>query len=158
MDKKTEEHLEFVLRKLKAGTGSYNINRLRLNLRQEGYEYRADFLAERLKGMELIEIKDNEIKLTQKGWEFDDFETVRNEKNKEQLSKHLSVENLQLQNENLNYANSLKDQQAIINGLTIENLTLQNRQLRRQILFSIIGFIAGAILTNYKEVIDFLGW
>jgi hypothetical protein len=43
-----------------------------------------------------------------------------------------------------------------INKLTKENLILQNKDLKRKVLFGIIGFIIGAIITNLKDIIAFL--
>ena len=43
-----------------------------------------------------------------------------------------------------------------IQRLTIENLKLQNKQLKRTLLYSIIGFIAGAIVTNIKEILTLM--
>jgi hypothetical protein len=40
--------------------------------------------------------------------------------------------------------------------LTEINLTLQNKQLRTKMLFSIIGFIIGAIATNWKDILIIL--
>lgn len=59
----------------------------------------------------------------------------------------------------LSLIDSLKESNAMQNSiqqLTTENLRLQNRQMKRSILYSIIGFISGAILTNYKELWDWL--
>ena len=41
-----------------------------------------------------------------------------------------------------------------IKNLTAKNLTLQNRQLKRQAFYSVIGFSAGAVLTNLKDILD----
>jgi len=43
--------------------------------------------------------------------------------------------------------------QQTINKLTAENLELQNKELKRKILFGIIGFIAGAIVSNLKDIL-----
>jgi hypothetical protein len=43
-----------------------------------------------------------------------------------------------------------------IQRLTIENLQLQNRQLKRTVLYSIIGFIMGGIVTNLKDILILL--
>jgi VIT1/CCC1 family predicted Fe2+/Mn2+ transporter len=43
-----------------------------------------------------------------------------------------------------------------IQRLTIENLQLKNKQLKRTVLYSIIGFIMGAIVTNLKNILILL--
>ena len=43
-----------------------------------------------------------------------------------------------------------------IQRLTIENLELQNKQLKRTVLYSIIGFIMGGIITNLKDILILL--
>jgi hypothetical protein len=43
-----------------------------------------------------------------------------------------------------------------IQRLTIENLQLQNRQLKRTVLYSIICFIMGGIVTNLKDILILL--
>jgi hypothetical protein len=43
-----------------------------------------------------------------------------------------------------------------IQRLTIENLKLQNKQLKRTVLYSIIGFIMGGIITNLKDILILL--
>lgn len=40
--------------------------------------------------------------------------------------------------------------------LNAENLKLQNRQLKRYVWYSIIGFIAGAAITNVKGIISLI--
>lgn len=37
--------------------------------------------------------------------------------------------------------------------LSIINLELQNRKLKRELLFGIIGFIIGVIITNWKDIL-----
>lgn len=48
---------------------------------------------------------------------------------------------------------SLKDE---IDRLTKENLELQNQQLKRYILYSVIAFILGALITNIKDILHLL--
>ena len=43
-----------------------------------------------------------------------------------------------------------------IKELTIKNLELENKQLKRYVLYSIISFIAGAIITNLKDILNLL--
>ena len=52
-----------------------------------------------------------------------------------------------------NSENSLRDQERQVRELTVENLKLQNKQLKRFIIYSIIAFISGAILTNIKDIL-----
>ncbi|WP_437397577.1 hypothetical protein [Flagellimonas lutimaris] len=40
-----------------------------------------------------------------------------------------------------------------IRNLTAKNLLLQNKQMKRAVFYSIIGFIAGAIITNLKDIL-----
>ncbi|SNZ01730.1 hypothetical protein [Flagellimonas pacifica] len=42
-----------------------------------------------------------------------------------------------------------------IRDLTAKNLRLQNRQMKRAVLYSIIGFIVGVIATNLKDILIF---
>jgi len=70
--------------------------------------------------------------------------------------ENLEKINLELQNENLKYSQSLRKQKEKISQLTSENLKLENKQLRRNVLYSIIAFILGAILTNYKDILIYL--
>jgi len=49
-----------------------------------------------------------------------------------------------------------KDLQTQINKLTKVNLELQNNDLDKKILYSIFSFIAGAILTNIKDIIELI--
>lgn len=76
----------------------------------------------------------------------------RIETKKQILRESLEVDNLRLQNESIKYQNSLRNKQTIIDRLTIDNLQLQNKQLKRYILYSIIGFIFGAFLSNYTQI------
>lgn len=43
-----------------------------------------------------------------------------------------------------------------IKELTVKNLELQNKQLKRTVVYSIIGFISGAIVTNLKDILILL--
>lgn len=43
-----------------------------------------------------------------------------------------------------------------ISELTIKNLELQNMQLKRYVLYSVIGFFVGAIVTNLKDILTLL--
>ena len=43
-----------------------------------------------------------------------------------------------------------------IQRLTIENLQLQNKQLNRTVLYSIIGFVMGGIVTNLKDILTLM--
>ncbi len=52
--------------------------------------------------------------------------------------------------------NDRQEMQYEIDRLTIKNLKLQNKDLKRKVWFGIIGFIAGAILTNLKDILILL--
>ena len=57
------------------------------------------------------------------------------------------------------YIRSLNENDNLIkkvNELSIVNLKLQNRQLKTKWIFSIIGFILGAIITHLKTILEFL--
>ena len=43
-----------------------------------------------------------------------------------------------------------------IRELTRDNLSLQNKQMKRTVLYSVIGFIFGAIITNLKDILILL--
>lgn len=79
-----------------------------------------------------------------------------NAQNENNVRQNLEVENLKLQNESFKYENSIRDKQQEIDKLTIENLKLQNRQLKRYILYSVIGVIFGIVISEYKEILIFL--
>ena len=51
---------------------------------------------------------------------------------------------------------SVKEKEDEIRNLTSKNLQLQNKQLRRVVLYSIISFVAGAIVSNLKEILVLL--
>lgn len=74
----------------------------------------------------------------------------KNEHQKNEYKSQLEIDNLELQKESAEYAKSIRAKDEKIKHLTEENLILQNRQLRRYILYSIIAFILGGILTNIK--------
>lgn len=61
--------------------------------------------------------------------------------------KQLTTENLKLQNESLAYQIRIRDKESEIRQLTADNLHLQNRQLKRYVLYAIIGSVVGAIIT-----------
>lgn len=50
----------------------------------------------------------------------------------------------------------IKEKDDNIKDLTAKNLRLQNRQLKRNVLYSILGFIGGYIISNLKDVLQFL--
>jgi hypothetical protein len=52
------------------------------------------------------------------------------------------------------YEDELKKLQIENARLTNLNLKLQNKHLRRYVIYAIIGFIAGAIVTNWKEILS----
>jgi hypothetical protein len=70
------------------------------------------------------------------------------------------VENSKTEKENKeNYSKKEKERQNLkdeIDRLTKENLELQNRQLKRYILYSVIAFILGALITNIKDILNLL--
>lgn len=153
-----EEHLEFIIETLKNSTGSIGFHQLSNIVEAEtNNKFIVFSLLERLEQMELI---DNQFmqstKLTNKGWDFKSFQSLRNKSASEEISRKLNLENLELQNENLKFQNSIQDKQIEINNLTIENLRLQNKQLKKYIFYSIVGFISGAILTNFNGFYIFL--
>lgn len=67
--------------------------------------------------------------------------------------RRLTKENLEFQNESIEHEKSLRDNKSVIDKLTFDNLRLQNKNLRRTILYAIIGFISGLILTNAKDLL-----
>lgn len=75
------------------------------------------------------------------------------------MISHIGIDIINKHGSYLSLIDSLKENNAIenkIQQLTTENLRLQNRQMKRSILYSTIGFISGAVLTNYKELWDWL--
>jgi len=56
----------------------------------------------------------------------------------------------------IEYQEMIKDKDNEIRDLTSKNLRLQNKQMKRAVLYSIIGFIAGAIVSNLKEILILL--
>jgi len=149
-----EAVLQLIVHTLKNRSGRMDFYQLQRKLNHSGHTYfEPVFLADRLQQLELAEYKPLEsIKLTQKGWDFTTFHDLRMESNKDNETQNLTTENLKLQNENLKYQNSVIAKQSEIDNLTIENLKLQNTHLKRYILYSIIAFVTGAILTNIKPI------
>lgn len=68
--------------------------------------------------------------------------------------KALETNNLKLQNENLDYSKSVREQEAEISRLTTLHLELQNKQMKRHVLFAVVSFLAGALITNLKDILD----
>ncbi|REH50595.1 hypothetical protein C7448_104207 [Tenacibaculum gallaicum] len=149
-----EAALQLIVHTLKDRSGRMDFYRLERELHRSGHTYfEPAFLADRLQQLELAEYTPlQSIKLTQKGWDFTTFYDLRMESNKENETQYLTTENLKLQNENLKHQNSVVEKQSEIDNLTIENLKLQNTQLKRYIIYSVIAFVAGAILTNLKPI------
>jgi hypothetical protein len=58
--------------------------------------------------------------------------------------------------EYLKLKDSKENSELEIQRLTVENLRLRNKQLKRTVLYSIIGFIMGAIITNLKDILILL--
>ena len=56
----------------------------------------------------------------------------------------------------LKYQNDIKDKEREIIDLTDKNLRLQNKQMKRTVLYSIIGFLSGVIVTNLKDILILL--
>lgn len=52
--------------------------------------------------------------------------------------------------------NEIEQLELKIKKLTIKNLELQNKQLKRYALYSIISFILGAFVTNFKDILIYL--
>jgi len=104
----------------------------------------------------LVKIDDNSIfyELSNKG-----KQTVYDWDKQQQnnvLRQSLEVENLKLQNDSIKHKNSIREKQTEIDSLTIENLKLQNKQLKRYVLYSIIGFIFGLIVTEFQNILTYL--
>jgi hypothetical protein len=77
------------------------------------------------------------------------------EKNHTELElKKLEKEELEL--ELLKHQNKIKDKEREIIKLTAKNLRLQNRQMKRAVLYSIIGFLTGIIATNLEDILILL--
>ena len=71
------------------------------------------------------------------------------------LSNYLTEqENIDKENQKIdNELNILQIENARLQN---ENLKLQNKHLKRYILYAVIGFVAGVIVTNWKEIIYLL--
>ncbi|PHS63376.1 MAG: hypothetical protein COB12_09510 [Flavobacterium sp.] len=81
---------------------------------------------------------------------------LKNSDLKESNKSDLEVKNLKLENESFEYQKSIRKKEKKIKKLTSENLRLQNRQMKRVVLYSIIGFVAGAIISNLKDILILL--
>ncbi|MCY0977178.1 hypothetical protein PGH12_01325 [Chryseobacterium wangxinyae] len=151
---KQEFTLELIIKFLKERSGYsdyYGLQRMltKANL----FYFEAGFLADRLQQLEYAEYKPSEsIKLTQKGWNFISFSYLKQHEDKQINLHELTTQNLILQNENLEYQNSAITKQKEIDDLTVENLKLQNKQFTRYIIYSIIAFVLGAIVTNLEFI------
>ena len=73
--------------------------------------------------------------LKNEGWNFKSFSELENKDVKMMEKEQLEFEIIRLQR---------------------ENLILNNRKLKRYVIYSIIGFILGAISTNLKEILTLL--
>lgn len=119
-------------------------------LADKGLITRTDELCEITKrGLEVIETG---------GWE--EYKKIEEEAKKSEIEERkqrsdLESENLRLQNENLKYEKSIRKSNEKIDRLTVKNLELQNTHLKYYFLFSVIGFILGAVVSNLEFVI---GW
>ena len=71
------------------------------------------------------------------------------------LTNYLKEQN-DIEKENQKFDDELKMLQVENARLENENLKLQNKHLRRYILYAIVGFIAGVIVTNWKEILFLL--
>ncbi|WP_179318002.1 hypothetical protein [Winogradskyella undariae] len=74
---------------------------------------------------------------------------------------HTELELKQLEKEELElnilkHQNKIKDKEREIIKLTAKNLRLQNKQMKRAVLYSIIGFLAGIISANLKDILILL--
>lgn len=158
MDRRLENSLEKIIYTLQERNGSLEEYRLQRSILSNGGDnfYDIKTLIRRLEQLELIEENSFRVTLTQKGWEFKGFEHIRYEEFEKKSAQNLAQENLRLQNENLVFQNSSGIRQTEIDKLTIENLKLQNKQIRNYVFYSIVAFLAGAILTNYKEIWSFI--
>ena len=58
--------------------------------------------------------------------------------------------------EYLNENNRIKNLEITIKELTAINVDLQNKQLKRDVLFSTISFVVGAVITNIKDILILL--
>ncbi len=105
-------------------------------------------------GLGLIKSKSNDVYyLTPKGNQFTNFEDLEKLSKKVDEREELEVKNIRLENENLEYQKSIRGLSKDISDLTKTNLELQNKHLKKYILYSILGFIVGVLVTNWKEII-----
>jgi len=159
MDDRLKQSLEEIIYLLQESDGILDYSRLIKRLISKGRDefYSFEKLLHKLKDLELIEnANGSSIKLTSIGNEFKGFDQIDYQKYRETKIEILNIENLELTNQNLTIQNSSLNRQIEIDNLTIENLKLQNNEMKRRILYAIISFTAGAILTNIKDIINFI--
>ncbi|MCO5725527.1 hypothetical protein [Robiginitalea marina] len=150
MEERLEQSLEQIIFILQERQTPVEFGRLIKTLHNRNADkfYDINFKLNWLKELGYIHDNSAIVQLTKKGFEFKGFGEINYQKYLEEQEKSLNLSNLELQNENLG-------RQAEIDQLTIENLRLQNRQLKRYVIFSIIAFLAGALLTNLKDIIEY---
>jgi len=137
MQERQERVLEFIIQTLKKRSGEMEIYRLNIKIHKNSdpfFDTRA--LVEILNQRNLVNVNSNDtVSLTAEGWEFNSFSDIRKTNQEIEEAEVLKTKNLKLQN---------------------ENLTLQNKHLKRYILYAIIGFVFGAILTNYSDILELI--
>jgi len=156
MDDRLKQSLQQIIWIIQESDGSIEYSRLikRLIIKGRDEFYTVEKLLDKLRDLGFIEKGNGAfIKLTMLGNEFVNFDQIDYQKYRIAKAENLNLENLELQNESLKIQNSKQDRQIEIDKLTIENLYLQNKQMKRYILYSIIAFVSGAILTNIKDIV-----
>lgn len=151
MDRRLEGALEQILYILQERQYPIEYGRLLKTLYNRNGDrfYEIDFKINKLKDLGYLHDNEALLQLTSKGDEFKGFGEIKYQEYLEEKERSLSISNLELKNESLN-------RQSEIDRLTIENLELQNRQLRRYVIYSIVGFMAGAFVSNLNEIIAFI--
>lgn len=157
MEQRLENSLEEIIFILQERGGTIEYGRLLKTLaaRNADQFYDIDFKLGKLKELDYIHDFSTTVRLTITGSEFMGFGEIKYQKYLEEKEKSLNLSNLELQNESLKNQSLSDNRQVEIDNLTIENLRLQNKQLKRNVAFSIIGFLAGAILTNLKDIVEY---
>ena len=166
----TDRHLkfiDFVFDKLSVEYGSED------SLGDLSYDYKKEFN---------INLKDDEIKFLEDKFFNDLFDPIGNvglfklttrakeikdefgsysnyikSQNQETINyqevKDLEKENLKLDIENKKYLKTIREQEYRIRDLTELNSSLQYKHLKRYIFYSILSFIGGLIIANWKYIL-----
>jgi len=158
MNQRLENSLERIIFLLQESDGRLEYSRLikRLISKNADMFYDTDTLLAKLKELDYIQEYSAFVQLTPTGNNFKGFHDIKYQEYLTEKEKNLNLENLELQNQVLKNQNLAESRQSEIDNLTIENLRLQNKQMKRYILYSILGFIAGGILTNIKDIINLI--